>query len=825
MKKYIGIDLGTTNSVICSYDGKQTQVWKSPEQNDVTPSAIFVDRRGSRYYGRRAYEMAPLNEKNAATLFKRYMGTNKSFSFEATGETLTPEACSAEILKVLFGYLPEEIRSDPEVGTVITVPAAFNQMKKDATLEAARLAGIGQVALMQEPVAAVMSVMKRDSAEKLFLIYDLGGGTFDISVAENLAGRVSLLIQGGKEMCGGRDWDRMIYRRVVEPWLRERFSLPTDPADATMRKLKRLALLAVEQAKIELSATESSVIRMDETRLNAVDINGNELYLDIPFDRETLDVLIADMIDDTVEVTRETLRKAGLKPEAVDQIVFVGGPTCYKPLRDRVTQALGIRAGVEVNPMTAVAEGAAIYAESIDWTSQHHERKAARAERSALPNLRINCEQRTSADQGRIAFRTDGAEFQVEVRCEDTGWISGRVTVRKQAIVEVPLPQQGENHFRVTVFDAQGQPLPIENDRIVITRTLATVHAIPASHPIAVKALDKVGGRAVPVYLVEENDQLPKRGSVTFRAGQSLVAGSSGALVFTLWEGGIRDPIEDNRYIGTYRIPGTSFFSGVIPAGAEIICDYEMNESGTLHLGVSIPSVGVSLNDQNFYSRVEGQSDLRDPSRVLSELDDVLQRTQEMKLRVNDPEIDRVREVALEAKESIQREDDPETIQAAENDLLDCRRRVAILKQRHLREIRLLDLEGVVRDFESQQSKANPSEVAAFRNLEEAARRSIDSNSPDFDTQLGEMRSRIAALLWRQDDVIRLNFLALVSRPDSFTDRAQFDRLRAEGMTCLEKNDMGRLRGVVSRLLSLRIPTPSRNGDEGMFDDVNIIRG
>lgn len=821
MNHYIGIDLGTTNSVICSYDGKRTQVWKSPEQNDVTPSAIYVDRRGRRYYGRRAYEMAPANEKNSATLFKRYMGTGKQFNFESTGDSLTPEACSAEILRVLFGYLPEEIRNNPETGTVITVPAAFNQMKKDATLEAARLAGIGRVALIQEPVAAVMSVMKQDDGEKLFLIYDLGGGTFDISVAENMAGRVNLLIQGGKEMCGGRDWDRLIYRKIVEPWLSAHFNLSGNPSDPTMKKVKRLAMLAVEQAKIELSAVEESAIRMDEARLNAVDQDGEEIYLDIPIRREELNDLIAPLIDDTVEVTRETLRKAGLNPENVEQIVFVGGPTCYKPLRDAVTSALGIGTGVDVNPMTAVSEGAAIYAESIDWSSVRHDRKAARDERMALDNLKINYEKRTCADRGRIAFLASGGDLSVELVSLDTGWVSGRTKIGKRIIIEVPLMLQGENAFRIEVFDADGQSLPMKDDRIVIVRTLATVNAIPASHPIAVKALDKIGGKVVPIYLIEENDQLPKRGTVTFRAGQSLAAGSSSALVFTLWEGNIRDPIEDNRYIGTYRIPGASFFSGVIPAGAEIICEYEMNESGTLHLGVSIPCVGVNLTEQNFYSRAEGQMDVQDSPRVIREADDILQRTQEMKLRISDPEIDRVRQIAADAREAAEHVDDPEAIQAAQNDLLDCRRKVALIKQRHLKEIRLLDLESEVKQFESLKDKAQNAEIAAFKNLEEAARISIERGSADFDNQLSQMRGRISSIMWRQDEIITLHFLALASRPDQFTDRAMFDRLRAEGMTCIENKRPDQLRSVIVRLQQIRIPIAR---DEGMFDDVNIVR-
>lgn len=827
MKHYIGIDLGTTNSVICSYDGEQVHVWKSAEQNDVTPSAIYMDKRGRRYYGRRAYDMAPSNEKNAATLFKRYMGTSKKFTFESTGDVLTPEACSAEILRVLYGYLPEEIREDPETGTVITVPAAFNQMKKDATLEAARLAGIGRVALMQEPVAAVMSVMKQDAGEKTFLIYDLGGGTFDISIAQNVAGRVSLLIQGGKEMCGGRDWDRLIYNKIVEPWLTERFSLPVSPEDPTMKRVRRLSLLAIEQAKIELSAFEESAIRMDEVRMGAQDLNGEEVYLDIPLTRDALDGLIAGLIDDTIEVTRETMGKIGLSSMDVEQIVFVGGPTCYKPLRDRVTAALCIGQGVEVNPMTAVAEGAAIYAESIDWQSQRHNRKSARSEKAALADLKINYEGRTAAEKAKVAFLSGGCAYTVELTSRDTGWVSGRVPVKKRAIVEVPLARNGENTFVAAVYDAAGMPVKFEDNVIVITRTLATVNAIPASYPIAVKALEKVGGKSVPIYLVEENDQLPKRGSVTFRAGQSLVAGSSAALVFTLWEGSIRDPIEENRYIGTYRIPGTSFYNGMIPVGAEIICEYEMNESGTLQLGVSIPCVGVNLTEQNFYSRVEGQTDLMDAAGVIRELNTVLQRTAEMKLRVKDPEIDRLREILSNAKLAVEHDSDPETIQAAQNDLLECRRRVARVKQRHLKEIRLLDLENVSRQYNAlKDSVARGSvqmhEIAAFNNLEEAARRSIERNSPDFDTQLEGMRGYVGSLLWRQDDFVKLQFMNLSRRPDRFTDRARFDQLRARGATCLEQNRIGDLRQVLSEMGSIMIPLAR---GEDMFNDVNIVRG
>src|SRR2546427_9240498 len=164
---YVGIDLGTTNSAICSYDGEQVHVYKSPEQHSVTPSAIYIDRR-SRYYGRRAYEAAARSPDNVALFFKRLMGTNTPIAISGAELVMSPEECSAEILRVLYGYLPEDIRLSRDSGTVITVPAAFDQMQRDATLSAAEMAGIGRVALMQEPVAAVMSVMRTSRRDGIF---------------------------------------------------------------------------------------------------------------------------------------------------------------------------------------------------------------------------------------------------------------------------------------------------------------------------------------------------------------------------------------------------------------------------------------------------------------------------------------------------------------------------------------------------------------------------------------------------------------------------------------------------------------------------------
>ena len=372
MANYTGIDLGTTHSAICTYNGSQIRIWKSPEMNDVTPSAIYIDRRGNKYVGQRAYNVAPRSPDNCVTLFKRFMGTSTPIELSAVNLTLTPEACSAEILKTLFGYLPEEIRSSPDIGTVITVPAAFNQMQKDATMKAAEMAGIGKVKLMQEPVAAVMSYMRVHNTDGIFLIYDFGGGTLDIAIAESIRGRVTLLAHGGIQMCGGRDFDRLLVDNLIRPWLHENFELPDDlSVNPTFKPLLRLAAWATERAKIELSAREETMISLNETETRTNDLNGNEIYLEIPLQRHTFDELIADQVNDTIAAARGTLLETGLTPNDLETIVWIGEPTHYKPLRDKVAFELGIKGDtLAVNPMTAVAEGASIFAESIDWSTQ-----------------------------------------------------------------------------------------------------------------------------------------------------------------------------------------------------------------------------------------------------------------------------------------------------------------------------------------------------------------------------------------------------------------------------------------------------------------------
>lgn len=827
--KYIGIDLGTTNSAICSYDGESVRLYKSPEQNDVTPSAIFIDRRGNKYLGKRAYDSAAKNPDNAATRFKRMMGTSTPITLSAANLTLTPEECSAEILKLCFGYLPEDIRNSGETGTVITVPAAFNQMQKDATLAAAEMAGLGQVALMQEPVAAVMCIMKHRKGDGVFLVFDLGGGTLDIAIAESTNGRVNLLSHGGVAMCGGTDFDRAILDNIVKPWLRTHFQLPEDfVAQAKYKSLLRMCLWAAEKAKIELSSRESAVISLTESDLYVRDESGNEIYVDITLTRQELDSLIGPKVEEAIASARDTLAKAGLSADDVERIVFVGGPTQYKPLRDRVAFELSIAPSSDVNPMTAVAEGAAVFAESIDWKSQNRGRKSSRGTLSAggRLNLMFGFQARTPDTRAKIvALPGDdvlpGAEFQVDSL--DTGWSSGRVALKDKATLEVTLTKPGENTFKIFVFDAEGGPILLAEDRIVITRTAAMIDAIPASHSIGVEAREKLGGHLVLDYLVREGDPLPKKGKKIFKTEESLKAGSGGSIKFKLWEGDITSPITDNRFIGMFEIKGSDFETGVIIAGSELHCEFEILDSGNIKMEVSVPSIGGAFtNHRNFYSRQDGQVDFSDATRLIQEeAAQARHRLDEMTAKVDDDRLAQARERLNKAAHDNGEPADPETSKQAIEHIQEAKRLLALTRKDHLKIMRQAELDGIIHHFEEMKELARPTEVSAFEALTRTAQRSIDTNGPDFETHLGELRSKCFFVLWRQDWFVIDRFKRLANSTHLFPDAQQHAGLCALGLEALNINDIEKLREIVWQLDMARIRSAD---DDDMNAATNIVR-
>lgn len=761
MSYYVGIDLGTTNSAICSYDGSQTQIHKSRrEQNDVTPSVIYFDRRGGKRIGKSAYDVEPIYHESCARLFKRRMGENTSIELIAVDRILTPEECSSEILKELFGYLPEEIRKSEETGTVVTVPAAFDQKARNATRQAAEMAGIGKVELMQEPVSAVMSFMHHArETDGIFLIYDLGGGTFDIAIAQSTNKQVALLAHGGIEMCGGRDFDRLISENIVLPRLQEAHDLPNDLSqNKPFEKLLRIVHYSVEQTKIQLSRDEEAtiVIPSNDEWEDLHDLKGNKIYSEIPLQRETVDKLIADKVNDTINSARKIMAECGVNAHDLTSIVWVGGPTHYKPLRDKVTSELGIKGDMSINPMTAVAEGASIFAESIDWNTDDYVIKPTRGTiLSEALELNFNYTARTPNDTSKIVVQVKGqvppgAEFMV--KSPDTAWESARMPLSHGTTVDVTLIQPGENMFKVIVYDAVGELIAIEQDEIVITKTAATVEAIPCPHSIALEVLDKLNGTPKLEYLVRKNDPLPHTGAMKLKANEQLDAGTDNSLNFFLWEGEFEGNIKANKYIGDFKIVGTDFEEGVIPVEGDIICEYEIKTSGEIKVEASVPDISESFEE--IYSTVEGKMDYKSKEKandVIENSIDVNTRIDEIRKVVMDQRLDEAKQKLELANTLDPDESDPEKVKEAEQGIKQAEELIEDVRRMNRKSISQIALTKELTFFDMYcRQHARPSEETEFDKLVETAQRAIENNDTDFDKHLDGLKARVFEVLWRQ---------------------------------------------------------------------------
>lgn len=792
---YIGIDLGTTNSVIATFDGKDTRIWKSKEQSDVTPSAIYVDRRGKKFYGKRAYDMAAKEPERSALLFKRFMGTQTPIMY--AGITTTSEQCSSEILQQLFRNLPEEIRNSEENGIVITVPAAFDQMQNAATVEAAKLANLGEhVTLIQEPVAAIMSVMKAKPKNGNFLIFDMGGGTLDIAIADSVNGKVNLLAHGGIAMCGGRDFDRQILNSKIIPWLFENYTLPEDlKVNPNYKTALQLAVRAAEEAKIALSTDESVTIDAD---LNINDLNEESIFLEVPLTRTDLDSYIESYIDDAIHEARETIHKAGLSPLDFDRIIFVGGPTNYKPLRDRVSKELGIEGSLEVNPMTAVAEGAAIFAESIDWSSISYQRKSERGLVKSQQELGLlfKYSARTTANEAKIIVKIneDNDNYTFEISSSDTGWNSGLIKLANHTKVIVPLYHRGENHFFITVYDAYGREVALENKEITISQVVASIGNILASHSIGIEVQESSAPSSDRIldYLVRENDQLPASGIREFRANESVRAGSDDELRFNLWEGDIEKPVEDNLFIGCMTISGRDFDYGTINEGDKLICEYTVTESGSVELHISVPSIDEDFSEKNFYSRTQGEKDWsQEADSTLQEAKNVRQKIDSIMEAVNGENLDLLKNAKDQNQKIInmmKEQPDSEEIKKSSEELLQMKKLLYSISQKEMPNIRKKQLEHIRELYENDlKPYATENEIRNLDHQLSILDDSITKTSRIFDKEWEYLLSLAIPLLLKNPGFVMDWFKHLATIQYSLLYRDQANELINKGFFIIKK--------------------------------------
>ena len=348
MSKIIGIDLGTTNSAVAVLEGNEAKIIANPEGNRTTPSVVAF-KTGEIQVGEVAKRQAVTNP-NTISSIKRHMGET-GYKVEIEGKSYTPQEISAMILQYLKGYA-EEYLGEKVDKAVITVPAYFNDAQRQATKDAGRIAGLEVERIVNEPTAAALAygLDKVDHEEKI-LVFDLGGGTFDVSILELGDGVFDVLSTAGDNHLGGDDFDQKIIDFLVEEFQRDNgIDLSSDKM--AMQRLKD----AAEKAKKDLSGVSQTQISLPFISAGA----AGPLHLEVTLTRAKFDQLTHDLVERTKEPVRRALADAGLTASDIDQVLLVGGSTRIPAVVEAVRNETGKEPNKSVNPDEVVAMGAAI---------------------------------------------------------------------------------------------------------------------------------------------------------------------------------------------------------------------------------------------------------------------------------------------------------------------------------------------------------------------------------------------------------------------------------------------------------------------------------
>ena len=350
-EKIIGIDLGTTNSVVAVMDGKDTIVLENPAGKRTTPSVVAW-KGGERIVGEIAKRQLETNPDSISSI-KRLMGTNQKVKVKVDNkeQEFTPEQVSGFILTYLKEYAEKKIGSKIEKA-VITVPAYFNNDQREATKVAGKIAGLDVVRIINEPTAAALSygIDKKDKEQKI-LVYDLGGGTFDVSILDLSDGTFEVLATSGDNHLGGDDWDN-----VIVDWIKEKIKKENN-FDVSKDKMAISRLKeAAEKAKIELSGSDSTTINLP---FLAITDNG-PLNVELELTRSEFEKMTAHLVDRTRKPIMDALKEANLKPSDLDEVLLVGGSTRIPAVQKMVEQTLSKAPNRSINPDEVVAIGAAI---------------------------------------------------------------------------------------------------------------------------------------------------------------------------------------------------------------------------------------------------------------------------------------------------------------------------------------------------------------------------------------------------------------------------------------------------------------------------------
>jgi molecular chaperone DnaK len=807
-----GIDLGTTNSAVAVFTGNHgepTKVIKNTTDGndaDITPSAVYINKKGALRVGRRAKDRIVDEDEDVHIEFKRQMGTDHVYSFKSSGQNRSPEDLSAEVLKSLRADVQQRTGEVVEA-SVITVPAAFELHQCDATRKAAQLAGFKESPLLQEPVAAALAYGFQVDQEKAYwLVYDFGGGTFDAAIIKSEEGTIHVAHHGGDNFLGGSNIDWAIVEKLIAPRVIKDFGL-TDFTRGNKKWLRAFAKLkrVAEMAKIDLSRNERATLES----CKFADDNGEEIEFECDLTRDEVVNVAEPFILRSVEISKRVLKEQKLGKEAIKKVILVGGPTLAPYFREILAAKLGISLDHSVDPLTVVASGAAVFAGT--------QRLSARvAGPAAIGEYQLELAKSfkpvglDSAPMvgGKVsgASAQDFAGFTLELVNTKTQWRSGKVSLKPDGVFVANLhAEKGErNTFNVELCDASGRKQKIKPDTLTYTIGVGGDVEQPLINSMGIALANNEYDK-----LFEKGRGLPLKATRDYRTIHPIRQGRAEDVFRIPVVEGENEKADRNRLNGALEIRG-DMVRRDLPAGSEVEVTLKMDESRILTVAAYVP-----LLDEEFAAKIEMKRHQPNPDQLAKDYEAEMKRFHEVKSKAAATGGETAERLVEEVEASPLAQDVKETLAAAKADPT-----AALQGEKRLLELKLkLD--------EAADALEWPALVAESRDwlgyLEKVAEQHGTSQqkqkADDLATEVEEIirDHKPDRLRKKIEQIVRLYHEIVMAQPgwwvyqlqkmeeqqDKMSDQAKAGRLLGQGRDCLAKNNATGLQNVVRQLWDL----------------------
>lgn len=583
-----GIDLGTTNSAISRIEDGEAVIKKTDTLKDTMPSCVYINKKKAIQVGDGAYNALKRDklgamknwddaDSNAFIEFKRTIGSDKMYQSTNLGRELSSEALSAEVLKTLKSFIKDENIN----AVVITIPAAFKNNQKEATRQAAKLAGFDHIELLQEPVAAAMAYgLSAENKNGFWLVFDFGGGTFDAALLKVEEGIMKVIDTEGDNYLGGKNLDMAIVDEIILPYIEENYAIDSILEDDTKKQILRNAMkFYAEETKIKLSFNETHNILSDLGDIPGEDDNGEEFELDITVTQEDMQRALSPIFQKAIDLVKKLLQRNNLQGSDLSSLILVGGPT-FSPVLRTMLEAQVCKPNTSVDPMTVVSKGAALYASTINISEEVKEKTR---DRSKI-QLEIGHEASTVETSEYVTLKilkekTEGeipAQIFAEITRSDKAWSSGKVAINEIGeVVEAQLVEGKTNSFDITLYDDRGNLLECEPKNFTIIQGSKIGNATLAyNFGIEIKKLETGKICFETIKGLEKNKSIPAVGTRNGLKTQKQIRPGmeSDFIRIPLFEGG--DGAENTRafyndHIGDIRISGVDL-PALLPQNSDV---------------------------------------------------------------------------------------------------------------------------------------------------------------------------------------------------------------------------------------------------------------